>query len=52
VRSGRVASFCTCRESAGKAATGGNGWLNGLQAIDGRGWLKRGLIWGFDVEES
>jgi hypothetical protein len=33
-------------------ATGGNGRRNGLQAIDGRGWLKRGLIRGFKARES
>jgi hypothetical protein len=25
-------------------ATGGNWWLNGLQAIDGRGWLRGGGV--------
>jgi hypothetical protein len=30
----------------------GNGQLNGLQAIDGRGWLRRGLTWGFKAGES
>jgi hypothetical protein len=32
-----------CRRRAGEAATGGNWWLNGLQAIDGRGWLRIGI---------
>jgi hypothetical protein len=34
-----------------EVARGGNGQLNGLQAIDGRGWLKRGLIRGFKAGE-
>jgi hypothetical protein len=32
-----------CRRRAGEVATGGNWWLNGLQAIDGWGWLRIGL---------
>jgi hypothetical protein len=32
-------------------ATGGNDRLNGLQAIDGKGWLKRVLIRGFKAGE-
>jgi hypothetical protein len=28
---------------AGEAATDSNLWLNGLQVIDGRGWLRRGI---------
>jgi hypothetical protein len=31
------------RGSTGEAATGGNDWSNGLQAIDGRGRVKRGF---------
>jgi hypothetical protein len=38
--------------STGVATAGGNGRLNGLQAIDGQGWLKRGLIQGFNAGES
>jgi hypothetical protein len=44
--------FIGVRGSAEEVATGGNGRLNGLQAIDGRGWLKRGLIRGFKARES
>jgi hypothetical protein len=36
----------------GVVAAGSNGRLNGLQAIDGRRWLKRGLIQGFKAGES
>jgi hypothetical protein len=40
---GVVLAFCRGQERAGEVATGDNRWLNGLQAIDGRGWLRRGI---------
>jgi hypothetical protein len=39
---GVVLNFYRGRGRAEEVATGGNWWLNGLQAIDGRGWLRGG----------
>jgi hypothetical protein len=44
--------FIGVEGSAVEVGTRGNSWLNGLQAIDGRGWLKRALIRGFKARES
>jgi hypothetical protein len=47
-----VTSFYRGWGSVGEVATVGNGRLNGLQVIDGWGWLRRGLTQGFKVGES
>jgi hypothetical protein len=35
-----------------EVVTRDNGRSNGLNAIDGRGWLRRGLNWGFKAGEG
>jgi hypothetical protein len=47
-----VLAFYTGWGSAVDVVTRDNGWSNGLDAIDGRGWLRRGLNLGFKVGEG
>jgi hypothetical protein len=45
-------TFYRGRESAIEVVTRDNGWSNGLNAIDGREWLRRGLNRGFKAREG
>jgi hypothetical protein len=49
---GVVLTFYRGRGSAVEVVTYDNGWSNGLNAIDGRGWLGRGLNQGFKSREG
>jgi hypothetical protein len=40
------------RGSVVEVVTRNNGRSNGLIAIDGQGWLRRGLNWGFKAGEG
>jgi hypothetical protein len=52
VRSGVVLAFYRCRWSTVEIVTRDNGRSNDLNAIDGWGWLRRGLNWVFKAGEG